>query len=335
MHNVFNEELLIAWRAISSGKNSDSLCSISLNNINKIKLRAGRVNADNKESILIGFELVNIPQKKYLPQGIGFDVSPITLEGVNDVTWLMLSRKTEGDLELFVNMIEDIYHILKVNALLPYISVYRLVIARIISWQNFMAKGCGGLSLEEELGLVGELHVLNKLLKNNLSSHLALASWKGPEGGTQDFELGDGSIEVKSTLSTSGFTAKIHSIDQLDDCRRQPLFLSGLYYTLASNGESLPSIVNYFRNKFLEDEILMATFEKKLSEVGYYDAHSEKYSRLFYFAKIKNWLVDDGFPRLIRGSIHNSINKVNYDIDLEGFSGEVLTFKKILTKLGV
>jgi hypothetical protein len=90
-----------------------------------------------------------------------------------------------------------------------------------------MRKGAQALSPESEIGLVGELTLLRVIIDAGVPPVTAIESWVGPFDGVQDFNLGTGSLEVKATLSMTGFPAKIGSLEQLDDFVRQPLFLPG------------------------------------------------------------------------------------------------------------
>jgi len=81
------------------------------------------------------------------------------------------------------------------------------VIARIRAWQDFMSYPRAGiLSEDEEIGLHGELIVLEKLLAILPDSAAVMGMWQGPLRGLHDFKLPVGSLETKATISSTRWT---------------------------------------------------------------------------------------------------------------------------------
>ena len=88
--------------------------------------------------------------------------------------------------------------------------------------------------------LSANLLVLGALLDAGVPPPMRSNAWRGPLDGLQDFELGTGAIEVKTTLAASGFPATIWSLEQLDEQPRQPLFLAGVRLALRRTRATLP-----------------------------------------------------------------------------------------------
>ncbi len=91
-------------------------------------------------------------------------------------------------------------------------------------------------------------------MEAGVAVHVAVASWVGPLDGVQDFEIGTGALEVKTTIATGGFTARIGSLEQLDDDVRQPLFVVGAKLKQVATGQNLPALVAAIKAAVAEDE---------------------------------------------------------------------------------
>ena len=100
-------------------------------------------------------------------------------------------------------------------------KLLRVFIGRVGAWQEFMRKGSQALSPEAEIGLIGELTLLRSIIEAGVAPATAIESWVGPLDGIQDFEIGAGALEVKATLSTAAFPARIGSLEQLDEVLEQ------------------------------------------------------------------------------------------------------------------
>ena len=117
------------------------------------------------------------------------------------------------------------------------------------------------------------------MMDAGLPSVVAIEGWVGPLNGIQDFVLGGGAVEVKTTIATAGFPATIGSLDQLDDSIRQPLFLAAVRIRLDPSGMSLPAIIEDTRTLLSEDPAAQHMLNVKLIHAGYLDAVSEHYKR--------------------------------------------------------
>jgi hypothetical protein len=240
------EELRAAWRALAGPEAGEGWRTISLASAGGWRLLAARRFPANEEAILVGFDSARMPPAGQLPQGKGFAVEPVlsgTLSGAGN--WLSLARRGSASLDLFAMMAEDVAGMLAVNHGTGDDRMLQLLLARIRAWQDFMQRGSDGLlSPEAEIGLCGELVILLELLRAGLSPAAAVDAWHGPLDGIQDFYLGAGAIEVKTTIAQGGFPAGISSLEQLDEAYRQHLFLAGVRLTLQDSGETLAGHVS-------------------------------------------------------------------------------------------
>ena len=328
-----NEELASAWRALAVGSHDgDGWRSIAISGLEGSRLQAGRRFPENREALLIGFVSVNTPPATVLPAAAGFRVERVSSDRPGD--WLALIREEDGGIELFARMVTDVVATLAASATATHQRQMQLLLGRVRAWQQFMSRKKGALEPEAELGLAGELVCLEWLIDAGVDVHAAVESWRGPLDGLQDFELGSGAIEVKSTMSSNGFPATIMSLEQLDDSTRQPLFLFGCRFALAAEGLTLSDRVHALRLLLDGDPAAAARFESALLLASFVDAHAEHYTRRLIVSDSRFLRVDEDFPRLIAASVPAAIRRVRYELDLDAIGANVFSLEAVLELTG-
>lgn len=327
-----NNEISTAWRALSALTATEGWRSIPITGEGSLKFRAGCRFPGKEEALLIAFDSVVVPNVNSLPEGHGFRLEKVSIDGSEK--WIALVRQNQGGLDFFSFMIEDIFLLLS-NDLNNQYQLYQVFLGRIRAWQEFMKNGQNGLSPEAELGLVGELLCLETLLDEGLPVHLVVESWKGPFDGIQDFEIGNGAIEVKSTLSIDSFSASILSLEQLDDSTRHPLFIYGCRFIFGLDGLSLSQRVLALRNRISSDRVALSIFNNGLLHVGYFDMHSDLYTRKFTLSNCYIILVDNSFPRLTLGNVPSGVRRARYEIDLSSVMKNHISLNKAIKLIGV
>ena len=330
-----SNEFLMAWSSLTGGDIEQGWQAISLPSAGAVHLQAGRRSPDNAEAVLVGFPTARLAAAGKLPEGQGFAVERVDPDG-DGWLWLALTRKPAGSAELFAAMSCDVVGALDdtVAAGADEVKLLRVFIARVGAWQEFMRKGTQALSPDAEIGLVGELTLLRDIIDAGIPVAQAIESWVGPLDGIHDFELGTGALEVKATLSASGFPAKIGSLQQLDDSTRQPLFLAGARLRQTESGRNLPALVAAMRLSIKGDAEAERLLTERLLAAGYIDAHSDRYPRRFERAGTRVVLVADGFPRMTPGSVPAGIVRAMYEIDLDKAPGDNVGTDGALKKLG-
>lgn len=331
-----SEEFLLAWSSLSGDDPASGWQAISLPSAGPIEVQAGRRSPDNAEAILLAFPSVRLASAEKLPEGQGFGVERTDPEGVDQLR-LALTRRAAGSSELFATMACDVVGALDeaASAGMAGSKLLRVFLGRVGAWQEFMRKGSQTLSPEAEIGLMGELTLLQAIIDAGVPMAVAVESWVGPLDGVQDFELGTGALEVKTTLSAVGFPAKIGSLEQLDDSTRQPLFLVGARLRQVESGQSLPDLVVALRDTSQGDAEATRLLSERLIAAGYFDTHADRYVRRFTLADTRIIEVMDSFPRLTLGSVPLGITRVMYEIDLDKAEGASVPAADALRKLGV
>lgn len=328
-----NEELAASWRALAGGARAEAgWRSIAVSGLSGNRLLAARKFPENREALLIGFESVTLPPAVTLPAATGFRVERIApgLPG----GWLALVRQEEGGIELFAKMATDVVATMVASAAASHQRQLQIFLGRVRAWQQFMSRTTGALNPEAELGLAGELVCLEQLIGAGFDVHAAVEGWRGPLDGLQDFEIGSGAVEAKSTLSHDGFPATILSLEQLDDSNRHPLFVFGCRFAIALEGLTLGDRVQALRRLLDSDPAAAARFENALLHAGYVDEHAEHYTRHMIVSELRFVLVNETFPRLVPGNVPAAIRRARYELDLDAIGAQAFPVAKVLELVG-
>lgn len=329
-----SEEFLLAWQSLARSGAETGWQTIPVTAPSAgCAIRAGRKHPAGQEAVLAGFNQALLPASEKLPDGQGFFVERLTLD--DSWTWLAITRSDSGQFDLFVEMVCDVVGLLDTAGQTDQQTQMRLFIERVRAWQEFMRKGATALGPEREVGLIGELTVIGRLLDEGLGCSSVIDAWKGPLDGEQDFELGMGAIEVKATVSQTGFPARVGSLQQLDDCIRQPLFLAGVKLGLNSEGFNLTSLVAQTRERLREAPAAAVKFDRLLLDAGHYDGHASQYTRRFELAEFRVCEVTGDFPRLTTGNVPAGVTAASYNIDLDRINVARLSLEQVLEKLGL
>jgi hypothetical protein len=179
----------------------------------------------------------------------------------------------------------------------------------------------GGLSIEKQIGLFGELLVLEQLLLTGGPS--TVAAWTGPMGEAHDFRIQGCEFEVKTT--TGG--RRIHSINGLHQAvSSSGSSLSFLSIQLAKagqgEGESLPELISRLGKSLECDREARSSFFSLLREVRYFDEDAPLYSSKWKLrTAMKLVPVDGSFPKidpealkLSMGSAYSLLEEVSYKV---------------------
>lgn len=324
-------EFVDAWKTFEASKAQNDWQVIPVSSFMNCVLMAGMAFPGPREAAIFNFEVTTLPRAELLPSGKGFSVEYVEVEGKR---WIALAKSEDGSPDLYVAMLENIFSLLEDAGATKGDVLLHSFLDRVSAWQDFMKKGRQSLTIESQTGLFGELSFLKDLLDLGLKEE-AIKTWDGPLDGLQDFHIGFGAIEVKSTVSQDGFIAKIGSLDQLSDSTYKPLYLVGKKLGISPAGVSLPMIIDEIRTKLGGDLSLLSNFESRLLRSGYLDMHSGAYDRLLVIQKSLMYEVDQDFPRLTPQLLNPLIKSARYEIDISSLPAKALDLKEILNKVGV
>ncbi|MDA8119216.1 MAG: PD-(D/E)XK motif protein [Gammaproteobacteria bacterium] len=328
-----NNEFILAWGSLSGSTEKAGWRSIPISAAGPILIHVGRRFPGNEEALLVAFANTTIPADEKLPDAQGFWVERADPNGEGK-TWLALTRKAAGGLEIFSTMARDVAGALEAEHVADEPRLLRVLLGRVRAWQEFMRKGGRVLSPEAEIGLIGELTFLRAIMQAGVSPPLAMEAWVGPYDAEQDFALGAGAVEVKATMSSYGFTAKIASLEQLDDSVRKPLFMAGARLSERESGRSLPDFASSVREMLDDEPGAAAMFSDRLLAAGYHGEYVDHYKRRFSVEGIRVMEVRENFPRIVPGNVPAGIRKVIYEIDFDRAPGVDVGVMGALRKLG-
>lgn len=327
------EGLLRSWRALGQQEASEEWRFVHLASVHRLSFEAGCNFPGSKEALVVSFDGNKSFDSSRLPQGRGFDVVRIENQAAfSDRTAIGLVRSTDGSPDIFLLMVIDVIRSIESAAASSRADLLDEFLLRVREWQDFMSRKHRLLSPDAQVGLLGELYVLETLLDSRLGSR-SVECWQGPLKAAQDFHIGTGSVEVKSTTSESGFTARINSIEQLDS-DRSPSFLCAIRFREAADGSSLSETVVRLRER-LATSGSARMFDALLLVMGYMDEHALSYSRRFVPSEVRAFPLDGNLPRLSRSILPAAIRSANYTLDLDAVQTSFVTCDQILEAFGL
>ncbi len=202
---------------------------------------------------------------------------------------------------------------------------------RIEAWMTFLRRRSPGLSLEEVIGLYGELTFLGIAL-THLTARQSVHSWMGPNRSLHDF-MGDAvAVEVKTILGVSSIV-HISGLGQLDDVGLNLLVLAMFRLAQDTGGQSLRELVAATRERIgSDDRLLVAEFDAKVLAYGYVEGVASDALDVRYTVRDRRFLrVADGFPRLIPGAVPIEVRDAAYSLDLAACDRFALAESEIKT----
>jgi hypothetical protein len=328
------EEFDSAWMSLSGQSSGQGWRSIPVAKAGRWQILAARRAPTDEEAIVVAFPTATPPPPSLLPEGRGFMVEVARVEEMHGV-WLAIARKDAAQIDLFKTMLADLCDWLEGATGLNDGGAMSGFLARVRAWQEFMQRGGQPLSAEREVGLFGELALMRSLLQAGYPAALVVESWAGPLRAEQDFHIGSGAIEAKSTTASAGFPAKVRSLAQLDDSTRSPLYVCGVKLRVEQGGTSLPSLADELSRTIAAEQGPVREFHDRLLAAGYLVQHAPRYERRFFIQELVFLHVGPGFPRLTAASVPVGVLDVRYEIDLDQCGGSRITSaSEVLKKMG-
>ncbi len=187
-------------------------------------------------------------------------------------------------------------------------------------WKEMFGKKKSSILDKQEIkGLIGELLELRDRFLKEYDESTAINSWMGPLLGHKDFEINETWYEIKS-VNENAVQVNISSLEQLDSEVDGHLVVYRIEETsmtsdLAINlNKTVISIID-----LIQDPENLDLFRTRLDNVGY--VPSEEYDSFNYvFKGRQSYTVINGFPRITREAVSESIGNVKYSIMIDGIS---------------
>lgn len=322
-----------AWRALARQEAAEDWRFVHLTGMGAVSVEAGCHFPLGREALIVSFPGSWPVNPARLPEGKGFDVSCIEGQSVfAGKTAIALVRRAEGSPDIFAIMVVDVLRTLGATAGTANRDVLDAFLERVREWQAFMARTHRPLSPDVQIGLLGELWMLRLLADTSLGAD-ALDCWQGPLRAAQDFHVRGGAMEVKSTVRTGSFLARINSIEQLDG-DRAPIFLCAFRFEENTDGISLVGLVSELRARFGLAGV-QRRFEALLMVMGYLDEHAPLYGRSLTLKDARALRVEGDMPRLTRAALPAAIRSAAYVLDLDALEVPSIGLSELIKEFGL
>ena len=207
-------------------------------------------------------------------------------------------------------------------------EVVSRLLLEIERWHDFLGRIRAGMTLEQRMGLFGELIFLERLLEINSPKNV-IGAWFGPFGGSRDFQFGNVEIEVKA-VSKNQSRIRIASEFQLDDQECDQMFLKVFTLCDSDQGRSILDVATAVLQNL--DPMSQLEFQSRLDSVG-----------AVYLSRLDrdNWVVcgestfkvTADFPALKHSEISTAISSVQYRLNLSSLEKFGYTNETLLSKL--
>lgn len=322
-----------AWRALARQEGAEDWRFVHLTDMGAVSVEAGCNFPLGREALIVSFPGSWPVNPARLPEGKGFDVSSIEGPSVfTGKTAIALVRRPEGSPDIFAIMVVDVLRTLETAASGAGRDVMEAFLERVREWQAFMARTHRPLSSDAQIGLLGELWMIRLLADTPLGAG-ALDCWQGPLRAAQDFHIRGGAVEVKSTVRTGSFLARINSIEQLDG-DRAPIFLCAFRFEENTDGISLVGLVTELRERFGLAGV-QRRFEALLMVMGYLDEHAALYGRTLTLKDARAFRAVGDMPRLSRAALPAAIRSAAYVLDLDALEVPSIRLSELINEFGL
>ncbi|MCX7444506.1 PD-(D/E)XK motif protein [Corynebacterium sp. P7003] len=305
----FSRQVFTSVRTPAPGRGKENLSKALL----AIKEGAVRLSYGHGGQLSI---LVPVSEKAYRvfrpdTRGQAIKVTPVRVEGTPYIrVRLELPRFEETYMQFTDALLRDLQ-----DADGPSQTV---ILSAIQDWRNMLLLSAptGEIPVQEEIGILCELEVLRNLIRKD--GPTVLRRWTGPEKSRHDFELDGVSIECKATTAANGLPIGIHGAEQLTGIPGKRLDLAVRRYIPDPDG---PISIPILRDSICAiPGIDTRRFLASLSGLGVpmadFDESGESLFRNYSPGEAVEFVVSEGFPRLLGIGTTGRIQQVSYVIDL-------------------
>lgn len=264
----------------------------------------------NQETIVFEFNQIFHDSLK---ESLGFSIEKVIH---SNKSILKIGNKNEQSkfADMFFLFIADLLNLSNDSRDLPILKRHSLIVMRIKAWQKFMKSENDKFTNEQEIGLFGELLVLDFLIDKRVIQGSITNIWQGPIRAKRDFSISkELSLEVKTSLTDSPFIAKISSLEQLNNCDVEKLYLVAVKLQESREGQTVSDLIKIIKEK-LNDQYLIYEFDSLLVVSGFLENKISRPLMKLSLDYIKAFNVDS-IPRILPTTI-KGIVRARYEIKL-------------------
>jgi len=217
------------------------------------------------------------------------------------------------------------------------IELFSNLFFRLEQWKDLFEKvKSQPLTLNAQIGLFGELYMLNRLIESIENHLLCIDLWKGPDSGIRDFEKYLWAIEVKTTSTNNQQKLFINNERQLDNTHLNDLYLFHISVEVRDEYKiNINSIVDEIKIKIHNNSKALSLFELKLIKAGYFSKDINFYYNYGFKIKSENiYRIFDDFPRIKKADLRLNVGNVRYSIILPEEDKYKASYEEMILKLG-
>lgn len=218
-------------------------------------------------------------------------------------------------------------------------EVVAVFVRRTWRWHHLLRGGSAShLSREAQMGLVGELAVLERFILPHTAPVAAVDGWLGPERAPKDFEFGHVGIEAKAHGPAARDEVQISSIDQLSRAGLSALFLCVTRVASSPDpqlGATVTEIADALRSHIENsDPAILGTFDAKLTAAGLDSTHDYSDTK-WVVGETVVFEVREEFPRIEPALVSPSIVRVQYALRLTDCEEFIVSSEDLVSALTV
>ena len=258
-----------------------------------------------------GFDFFLIPieeqemQEQERLEGLFISIECNILANERNKSYLMIKTQTSRR-EVFVPFISEL---ISKNLSHPLDALNETL----KEWRDFWTGKRARLTKQEQIGLLGELFTLSKLLAH--SSSKIVEKWGGPLDWLHDFESNRLDLEIKTTTTQpdSVYISKISQVAPMEGEKQLHLIVIGLE---EGDDINLSKMIEQVRRQLVNTSEINQ-FEKILRSSGYRDSEKHHYLHNYSFSFVKSHEITENSPVLkpnLLAGMPGTVENIKYNL---------------------
>lgn len=215
-----------------------------------------------------------------------------------------------------------------------YLSLYQQIYTVLENWhQFFKVPFVKRLTIEEQMGLFGELTYINKWLDYHPAEMpIIIQQWKGPLRNRVDFVVAQKGIEIK-TLDSGKLKEEIHIANEKQLELTEALKQIYVYVTKISfadnSGVNILTLIDDIEEKLVKQAPPLAVrFKELLMEIEVGLANINYEVQDFIIEEDVVYQVNESFPTITSQDLRSGISNVSYKVDLSHCKQNIVDTKE-------
>jgi len=215
-----------------------------------------------------------------------------------------------------------------------YLSLYQQIYTVLENWhQFFKVPFIKRLTIEEQMGLFGELTYINKWLDYHPAEMpIIIQQWKGPLRNRVDFVVAQKGIEIK-TLDSGKLKEEIHIANEKQLELTEALKQIYVYVTKISfadnSGVNILTLIDDIEEKLVKQAPPLAVrFKELLMEIEVGLANINYEVQDFIIEEDIVYQVNESFPTITSQDLRSGISNVSYKVDLSHCKQNIVDTKE-------